>query len=88
MEQGLPPNTMANGNTKARAGPRRISSNGCFIHFTHGLLGLIGMDTDDRLADALVLAGPIGKVQAAYIKHRDQVNQRALKESPSTSKSY
>jgi cytochrome P450 len=50
-----------------------------FIHFTARLIGLIGMDTDDRLALMRSFAGPIAAgTSSAYLNDRDDVNKRAL----------
>ena len=51
-----------------------------FIHFTARLIGLIGLDTDDRLALMRSFAGPIAAgTSSAFLDDRDQVNQRALR---------
>jgi cytochrome P450 len=50
-----------------------------FIHFTARLIGLIGIDTDDRLELMRSLAGPISAgMSSAFLADRDAVNQRAL----------
>jgi cytochrome P450 len=50
-----------------------------FIHFTARLIGLIGMDTDERLALMRSFAGPLAAgTSSAYLKDRDAVNRRAL----------
>jgi cytochrome P450 len=50
-----------------------------FIHFTARLIGLVGMDTDERLALMRSFAGPLAAgTSSAYLKDRDAVNRRAL----------
>ena len=50
-----------------------------FIHFTARLIGLIGMDTDERLALMRSFAGPLAAgTSSAYLKGRDEVNRKAL----------
>ena len=50
-----------------------------FIHFTARLIGLIGLDTDDRLALMRSFAGPIAAgTSSAFLDDRDQVNRRAM----------
>lgn len=50
-----------------------------FIHFTAKLIGLIDVDTDDRLALLASFAGPIAAgTSSGYLKDRDEVNRKAL----------
>jgi cytochrome P450 len=50
-----------------------------FIHFTARLIGLVGIDTDDRLALMRSFAGPLAAgTSSAYLSDRDAVNSRAL----------
>ena len=50
-----------------------------FIHFTARLIGLTGMDSDERLALMRSFAGPLAAgMSSAYLKDRDAVNRRAL----------
>ena len=50
-----------------------------FIHFTARLIGLTGMDSDERLALMRSFAGPLAAgTSSAYLKDRDEVNRRAL----------
>jgi cytochrome P450 len=50
-----------------------------FIHFTAKLIGLVGMDTDDRIALMVSFAGPIAAgTSSGYLEDRDAVNERAL----------
>lgn len=50
-----------------------------FIHFTARLIGLVGVDTDDRLALMRSFAGPIAAgTSSAYLSDRDGVNTLAL----------
>jgi cytochrome P450 len=50
-----------------------------FIHFTAKLIGLIGMDTDERIALMVSFAGPIAAgTSSGYLEDRDAVNKRAL----------
>ncbi|GAA0611894.1 hypothetical protein GCM10009547_12410 [Sporichthya brevicatena] len=51
-----------------------------FIHFTAKLIGLIGVDSDDRIALMASLAGPLAAgTSSAYLQDRAEVNRRALK---------
>jgi cytochrome P450 len=50
-----------------------------FIHFTARLIGLIGIDTDERLALMRSFAGPLAAgTSSAYLSDRDAVNKAAL----------
>ncbi|WP_236787765.1 cytochrome P450 [Amycolatopsis sp. GM8] len=50
-----------------------------FIHFTAKLIGLIGMDDDERLALMASFAGPLAAgTSSAYLQNRTEVNRRAL----------
>jgi len=50
-----------------------------FIHFTARLIGLIGLDTDERLDLLRSFAGPIAAgTSSAYLSDRAEVNERAL----------
>ena len=50
-----------------------------FIHFTARLIGLIGMDTDERLALMRSFAGPLAAgTSSAYLSDRVAVNKAAL----------
>jgi cytochrome P450 len=50
-----------------------------FIHFTARLIGLIGVDTDERLAQMRSFAGPLAAgTSSAYLSDRDAVNKAAL----------
>jgi cytochrome P450 len=50
-----------------------------FIHFTAKLIGLIDVDTDDRIALLASFAGPIAAgTSSGYLENRDEVNERAL----------
>jgi cytochrome P450 len=50
-----------------------------FIHFTAKLIGLIGMETDDRIALMVSFAGPIAAgTSSGYLEDREAVNKRAL----------
>jgi cytochrome P450 len=50
-----------------------------FIHFTARLIGLTGIDTDDRLVRMRSLAGPISAgMSSNFLADRDAVNERAL----------
>jgi len=50
-----------------------------FIHFTAKLIGLIDVDTDDRIALLASFAGPIAAgTSSGYLTDRDEVNRKAL----------
>jgi cytochrome P450 len=50
-----------------------------FIHFTAKLIGLIDVDTDDRIALLASFAGPIAAgTSSGYLEDRDDVNRKAL----------
>jgi cytochrome P450 len=50
-----------------------------FIHFTARLIGLIGMNTDERLDLMRSFAGPISAgASSAFLRNRSEVNERAL----------
>lgn len=50
-----------------------------FIHFTARLIGLIGMDSDERLKLMRSFAGPLSAgMSSAFLKDRDAVNEAAL----------
>jgi cytochrome P450 len=50
-----------------------------FIHFTAKLIGLTGMDADERLALMASLAGPLAAgTSSNYLQDRAEVNRRAL----------
>jgi cytochrome P450 len=50
-----------------------------FIHFTARLIGLTGMDTDERLELMRSFAGPLAAgTSSAYLSDRTEVNRRAL----------
>lgn len=50
-----------------------------FIHFTARLIGLTGMDSDERLALMRSFAGPLAAgTSSAYLSDRDAVNKAAL----------
>ena len=50
-----------------------------FIHFTARLIGLIGMETDERLALMRSFAGPLAAgTSSGFLANRDEVNGRAL----------
>jgi cytochrome P450 len=50
-----------------------------FIHFTAKLIGLVGMDGDDRIALMASFAGPLAAgMSSAYLQNRTEVNRRAL----------
>jgi cytochrome P450 len=50
-----------------------------FIHFTATLIGLVDMDSDERLELMASLAGPIAAgTSSAYLEDRTAVNERAL----------
>jgi cytochrome P450 len=50
-----------------------------FIHFTGRLIGLIGMDTDERLALMRSFAGPLAAgTSSGFLADRETVNKRAL----------
>jgi cytochrome P450 len=52
---------------------------GVFIHFTAKLIGLIGMDSDERIALMVSFAGPLAAgTSSGYLEDRDAVNERAL----------
>jgi cytochrome P450 len=50
-----------------------------FVHFTAKLIGLIGMDTDDRIALMASFAAPLAAgTSSGYLEDRDAVNKKAL----------
>jgi cytochrome P450 len=50
-----------------------------FIHFTARLIGLIGMDSDERLKLMRSFAGPLSAgMSSAFLKDRDTVNKAAV----------
>jgi cytochrome P450 len=50
-----------------------------FIHFTAKLIGLIGVDTDERIALMVSFAGPLAAgTSSGYLADRTAVNERAL----------
>lgn len=50
-----------------------------FIHFTAKLIGLIDVETDDRIALLASFAGPIAAgTSSGYLTDRDEVNRKAL----------
>ncbi|QRP42868.1 cytochrome P450 [Amycolatopsis sp. FDAARGOS 1241] len=50
-----------------------------FVHFTAKLIGLVGMDTDERIARMVSFAGPIAAgTSSGYLEDRDAVNEKAL----------
>jgi cytochrome P450 len=50
-----------------------------FIHFTGRLIGLIGLNTDERLTLMRSFAGPLAAgTSSAYLKDRDAVNRSAV----------
>jgi cytochrome P450 len=50
-----------------------------FIHFTAKLIGLQGMDTDERIALMVSFAAPLAAgTSSGYLADRDAVNERAL----------
>jgi len=50
-----------------------------FVHFTAKLIGLIEMDSDERVALMVSFAGPIAAgTSSGYLEDRDVVNEKAL----------
>ncbi|WP_375476340.1 cytochrome P450 [uncultured Jatrophihabitans sp.] len=50
-----------------------------FIHFTAKLIGLIDMETDERIALMASFSGPLAAgTSSGYLQDRDEVNRRAL----------
>lgn len=50
-----------------------------FVHFTARLIGLQGVDTDERIALMVSFAGPLAAgTSSGYLADRDEVNERAL----------